>query len=112
MYLGYEEDIKRAFGGSVVARYSLAKHVFVCRNEDYIVVLDVHEDRYFSLDAGRTAALGPFLAGWPAPETNPRANDSPPVEEVAQPLLDQGWLLEAKAGGKDATPVSVAAPRI
>ena len=112
MYLVYEEDIKQAYGGSVVARYSLAKHVFVCRNEDYIVVLDVHRDRYFSLDAGRTAALGPFLTGWPASETGAGTNSGPPVETVAQPLLDQGWLLEAEAGGKDATPVSVAVPRI
>lgn len=112
MYLGYEEDIKRAFGGSVVARYSLAKHVFVCRNEDYIVVLDVHQDRYFSLDASRTVALSAFLPGWPASTTDPGDNSAPPVEEVVQPLLDQGWLLEEKAGGKDVTPAGVAAPRI
>ena len=96
----------------MVARYSLAKHVFVCRNEEYVVVLDVREDRYFSLDAARTAALSAFLPGWPASATDPGANIAPPVEEVAQPLLDQGWLLEGKAGGKDATPVSVAVPRV
>jgi hypothetical protein len=96
----------------VAARYSLAKHVFVCRNEDYIVVLDVRADRYFALDAARTAALSAFLPGWPAPAPDPRANIAPPAEEVAQPLLDQGWLLEARSGGKDATPVSVVAPCI
>ena len=96
----------------MVARYSLAKHVFVCRSEEYIVVLDVREDRYFSLDAARTAALSPFLPGWPASATEPGANIAPSVEAVAQPLLDQGWLLEENAGGKDATPVSVAAPRV
>lgn len=112
MHLGCEEDIKQAFGGSVVARYSLAKHVFVCRNEDFIIVLDVHEDRYFSLDAGRTAALAPFLPGWPASATDPGAGTGPPVEEVVAPLLAQGWLLEESACGKEATPASVVAPHI
>jgi len=94
----------------VVARYCLANHVFVCRDEDYIVVLDVHEDRYFSLDAGRTAALAPFLTGWPASAADPGADTGPPIEEVVAPLLSQGWLLEGAAGGKNATPVSVVAP--
>ena len=93
-----------------MARYSLAKHVFVCRNEDFVVVLDLREDRYFALDAGRTAALAPFLTGWPASESDPGANAGPPIEEVVQPLLSQGWLLEEKAAGKDATPVSIVAP--
>lgn len=93
-----------------MARYSLANHVFVCRNEDYIVVLDVREDRYFSLDAGSTAALAPFLTGWPAAETDAGANTGPPLEDVVQPLLGQGWLLQAEAAGKAATPVRVVAP--
>lgn len=95
-----------------MARYSLAKHVFVCRNEDFIVVLDLHEDRYFSLDSGRTAALRSFLAGWPGAETDPGGNVGPPLEDVVQPLLAQGWLLEGDTAGKDATPVSVTAPHI
>lgn len=93
-----------------MARYSLATHVFVCRDEDYIVVLDVREDRYFSLDAARTAVLTPFLTGWPASESGPGTNMGQPLEDVVQPLLSQGWLLEGEAAGKDATPVSVAAP--
>src|SRR5690348_12456173 len=96
--------------GSVMARYCLANHVFVCRDENYVVVLDVHEDRYFTLDAGRTAALAPVLPGWPASRTDPGADTGPPVEEVIQPLLSQGWLLEGEAGGKNATPVNVVAP--
>jgi Transglutaminase-like superfamily len=97
----------------VVARYSVARHVFVCRDEDYIVVLDVHEDRYFSLDAGRTAVLVPFLTGWPASGTTSGAGGAPPsLEEVAKPLLAQGWLLEGDVTGKSATPVSIVAPHV
>jgi Transglutaminase-like superfamily len=112
VYLGYEEDIKQRFWGSVVARYSLAKHVFVCRDEGYIVVLDLHEDRYFSLDAERTAVLIPFLTGWPASGMTPGVDGAPSLEEVASPLLTQGWLLEGDVVGKSATPVSIAAPHV
>src|SRR5581483_2203776 len=111
--MGYaESDITQRSWGSVVARYCLANHVFVCRDEDYIVVLDVHEDRYFSLDAGRTAALAPYLTGWPASAADPGADTGPPLGEVVQPLLSQGWLLEGETGGKNATPVSVVTPYI
>ena len=93
-----------------MARYSLARHVFVCRDEGYIVVLDVREDRYFSLDARRTAALATVLTGWPASEADFEGDAAPPVEEVVQPLLNQGWLLEGESAGKNATPVNVVAP--
>ena len=46
-----------------MARYGLATHVFVCRDEDYIVVLDLKQDRYFALDAAKTAALSPCCPG-------------------------------------------------
>ena len=89
-----------------MARYGLANHVFVCRDKDHIVVLDVKRDRYFSLDAARTAVLGPLLPGWPAQETTASATGETAVtaEAAAAPLVSQGWLLEAPAG-KEATPV-------
>ena len=64
------------------------------------------QDRYFSLDAARTAALGPLLPGWPAQATAASAMDETAVtaEAAAAPLVSQGWLLETPAG-KEATPV-------
>ena len=50
-----------------MARYGLAEHVFVCGDEEYVIVLDLKQDRYFTLDAMRTAVLAPLLPGWPAP---------------------------------------------
>jgi hypothetical protein len=90
-------------------RYGLARHVFVCRNEEYIVVLDVRRDRYFALEAARTAALIPLLPGWPA---YPAANDAGggveiAAAEAAAPLIRQGWLLESSSDAKEATPTSV-----
>ena len=46
-----------------MARYGLAEHVFVCGDEEYVIVLDLKRDRYFTLDATRTAALAPLLPG-------------------------------------------------
>jgi hypothetical protein len=94
-----------------MARYGLAKHVFVCRDEEYIVILDLKRDRYFALEAARTAALSPLLSGWPAPLLeNSGAVADLAAEEAAAPLLRQGWLLEECAASKDATPVRLPAP--
>lgn len=94
-----------------MARYGLAEHVFVCRDEEYVVVLDLKRDRYFALEAGRTAALTPLLPGWPAPSPQgPGALPDAAVDEAAAPLLRQGWLLEESAASKDAAPVQFPQP--
>jgi hypothetical protein len=100
----------------MIARYGLANHVFVCANEDYVVVLDLKQDRYFTLDAARTAALAPLLPGWPAPTTradsgaDPNAAPALTADEAAAPLLRQGWLLELPAVSKEATPARLPSP--
>jgi hypothetical protein len=89
-----------------MARYGLATHVFVCRDEDYIVVLDLKQDRYFALDAAKTAVLSTVVPGWPAAAQ--QATDAAvcgATEEALRPLLLRGWLLEESKGGKEATPV-------
>jgi hypothetical protein len=89
-----------------MARYGLARHVFVCRDEEYIVVLDLKRDRYFALEAAKTAALSPVLPGWPAPPPQ-QAPTEQQIEQAAAPLVRQGWLLEDSAHAKEATPVRV-----
>jgi len=92
-----------------MARLGLARHVFVCRDEGYIVVLDLKQDRYFALDAAKTAPLSLVLPGWP---TSP-AGEALPESAIAQavaPLVRQGWLLEGEAESKDATPVNTVIP--
>jgi hypothetical protein len=95
-----------------MARYGLAKHVFVCGDEEYVIVLDVKLDRYFTLDAARTAALRALLPGWPAPRAGGNSSAAPELaaDEAAAPLLRQGWLLELPAAAKEATPVRVPPP--
>src|ERR1700722_6284715 len=94
-----------------MARYGLANHVFVCSDEEYVVVLDLKQDRYFTLDAAKTAALASLLPGWPAPAKVPASTDpsvgselagepdgsssaalTSRAEEAAEPLVQQGWL--------------------
>ncbi len=93
-----------------MARYGLARHAFVCRDEDYVVVLDLRQDRYFALEAAKTAAVSLALPGWPVTPPEGAVSDGT-IDQVAAPLLRQGWLLEAGARDtKDATPVKIAHP--
>ena len=93
-----------------MACYGLARHVFVCRDEEYVVVLDLKRDRYFALEAAKTAALTPVLPGWPVPApAQPIAE--PAAERAAAPLLQQGWLVEGLIGSKKATPVQAPLPQ-
>jgi len=99
----------------MTARYGLANHVFVCADEEYVVVLDLKQDRYFTLDAARTAALAPLLPGWPAPATAQSGGSSGTelelaADKAAEPLVQQGWLLELPAVSKEATPVRLPPP--
>jgi len=101
-----------------MARYGLARHIFVCRDEDYIVVLDLKQDRYFTLEAAKTALLGAVLSGWPTSPAEVSATAPAAVAEVAAPLVRRGWLLEELVSGsagpadtKDGTPVVASRPQ-
>jgi hypothetical protein len=96
-----------------MARYGLALHIFVCRDEEFIVVLDLKQDRYFALEAAKTAPLGTVLPGWPVPPPPGGVVSSEQVTaEVAAPLLRRGWVLENPADSKEATPVVAPGPAI
>jgi hypothetical protein len=92
-----------------MARYGLARHVFLCRDEEYIVVLDVKQDRYFALEAAKTAALSAELPGWPVTPAEGSIPNSA-IEQAAAPLVRQGWLLQLPADAKDATPTRAPTP--
>ena len=38
-----------------MSQYGLPDHVFVCLNDEYVVILDLKRDRYFALQASRTS---------------------------------------------------------
>lgn len=96
-----------------MGRYWLADHVFICVNDDYVVVLDLKQDRYWALEASSTAPLSGLVPGWPVrPLDAPVAGSSEPeqAQQVAESLMEQRILLDSEAGGKDATPVLVTPP--
>jgi hypothetical protein len=90
-----------------MTRYGLASHVFVCRSEAHVVVLDIRQDRYFMLDAARTATLAQLLPGWPGTPATSDTDSQTAPEHAAAPLLKRGWLLEASNCSKAATPPTV-----
>jgi len=99
-------------------QYVLARHVFVCVQGEHVVFLDVRKDRYFALEAARTAGLGDFVAGWPVPRplavdfVRHRPNSTAlALEENVDPgalsgvvalLLDKGILTTDPEKGKPA----------
>lgn len=94
-----------------MARYGLATHVFICRDEDYVVVLDLKQDRYFALEAAKTAMLLAVVPGWPVTAqqgVGDAVGDA--AEAVLRPLVRRGWLLEESTGGREATPIRVPKP--
>ena len=97
-------------------RYALAEHVFVCVDDGQVVLLDVRQDRYWALEAARTAGLGTLVAGWPVAraqcDTGARGDEPNPCElgAVLELLCGRGLLTEPNASGKDATPVRAHTP--
>jgi len=90
-----------------MGQYSLAEHVFVCVNDEHVVLLDLKQDRYWALEAAKTAPLADLVPGWPVHAETGAANDPGEAQEVAEALRDQGILSGPDGQGKDATPVSL-----
>lgn len=89
-------------------------HVFVCRDGDFVMLLDLHNDRYWAVEAAKTLALASIVRGWPA-----RADQAPAIAagasaaellSDARPLIERGLLCDARDSSRDATPVRVDAP--
>jgi Transglutaminase-like superfamily len=96
-----------------MARYALAQHVFVCVNGEHLVLLDLKKDRYWALEASKTAVLGSLVSGWPVTRSDSDATEDSLSEEttgVIEVLRGRGLLAETIPPGKDATPVSPATP--
>jgi len=94
-----------------VARFALATHVYVCVNAEHVVLLDLREDRYWALEAAKTAGLGTLVLGWPIP---PAADEGSAQEAqtaaVLELLRERRMLVENVPAGKAATPATSAAP--
>jgi Transglutaminase-like superfamily len=96
-----------------MARYALAEHVFLCLDGDHLVLLDLKADRYWALEASKTAGLASLVAGWPVTGAVSGAAEEAPSEEITAVidlLRARRLLVDTSPPGKDATPVSATRP--
>lgn len=87
-------------------------HVFVCVDGEYVVLLDLRNDRYWALEAAKTQALAHRVRGWPArPSDHEEHSASRSNPGTMRLLVEKGLLCDARDSSKDATPVRVDPPR-
>jgi hypothetical protein len=60
-----------------MALYQLAAHVWACRTEDHVVLLDVARNRYIGIDERDSRRLQQMIAGWPVESMCGDAGDVP-----------------------------------
>jgi transglutaminase superfamily protein len=86
--------------------YALANHVFVCLQDEHVVLLDVRNDRYFALEAAKTRGLDVLVRGWPV-RADGTATSLKDLSDsgVLEVLAERGLLTRGKPAGKDATPI-------
>ena len=84
-------------------RYSLTPNTYICQTAFHWVLLDIIQDRYFTLGKKEFGQLGPYIRGWleySGPGTvQARTLDEFPVD-LANELLRAGTLTSESAFGK------------
>lgn len=90
-------------------QFTVANHVFLCVDGEYVVLLDLRQDRYWALEAARTRRLAGIIRGWPVGTKDHRISTSTTAEsmEEVRLLAEKGLLCDDVEAGKDATPVSL-----
>jgi hypothetical protein len=103
-----------------MARYHLAPHVYLCVTEDHVVLLDLRRDKYIGVGRAQMKVLSARVKGWPPSDPGSggqsRAGDiatarDERAESILEKMLATGMLTTDEAGGKDATPCTVAPPQ-
>jgi hypothetical protein len=93
-----------------MAPYALASHVFVCLQDEHVVLLDVRNDRYFALEAARTRGLDVLVRGWPVRADGTATSLKDLTDSgVLEVLSERGLLTRGQPAGKDATPIQCVA---
>lgn len=95
-----------------MGQYGVARHIFVCSNGNYVVMLDIRRDRYFAIDESKAALLKTLVQGWPTQSSCLDPVETEPAIALANVLLQQGMLTHTLEQGKDATPVRAQLPTI
>lgn len=85
-------------------RFWLPRHIYLCRTQDGLVLLDIRRDRYFGLGEGQARALALVIEGWPVESRDTTVERA---THIARLLADKGLLTRDAAEGKPAAPVSL-----
>lgn len=94
-------------------QFELPAHVYLCADGDYVVFLDVRNDRYWALDAAGAQALTCLVRGWPTNDSSRAAHVMARSEpNAARPLIEKGLLCDPQESSKPATPIRIKPPRL
>jgi len=92
---------------SLMQRYFLAKHAFVCAVGTDVIVLDLKRDKYFAFERDFWEPIVRCIGGWPDQE-GAHSDDTAPDGNALAHLMESGLLTDNGQEGKDATPAAVA----
>lgn len=98
---------------TISSRYFLAHHAYACSVDNHIVILDLHNDDYLSLEPRFAGSLFQLLSGCSntLPPAMPGKNQEE-LEQLATALLEKGLITENCDAGKTLTPPVIDNPRI
>lgn len=84
--------------------FFLSKHIFLCRSDDCVILLDLKRNKYLSLSRDDAFALSGLVHGWPVStnQIHPSVSEAD-ASSIARELLKQKILTTDAAKGKEAT---------
>jgi hypothetical protein len=85
--------------------YWLAPHVYVCRTDDHVVLLDLQRDEYLGIADADSDLLARFVADWPGRAS--RNGESQHASTLLDDFLEAGILTRDPRAGKPATILAV-----
>jgi hypothetical protein len=74
--------------------YTLLDHVYACVHGSEVVLLDLKQNKYLSIDLSQSRLLGTLVTGWPTDNSPAAEHPSPSETDIPKALLDS--LLERK----------------
>jgi hypothetical protein len=101
--------------GVAEVRYVLSDHVFACRLEDHVVLLDLLQDKYLAVTGVEARQLSSVIDGWPADAACAPGASAPQgdasCDELVRRLASKGIVTSAQSSSrKSAQPTNYRPP--
>jgi hypothetical protein len=96
----------------------LARHIYWCKLDSKIIVLDLAKDKYLGFGKSVVQTLAATVRGWPEPNTHEPPQQgrisADEASRIIRDLIAQGVLTPRETDGRDATPTQLnsSAPHI